>query len=392
MDAVYDYIRTMIRRYLNWRTLLLIIAIGIISGSVLYSRYLAKKIESEERQRVEEWIQSNKLQMSTAESEAINMVALIQKDNEDIPLIGTDEKDNILDVLNLDSARLKTNPNYFREKLEEFKSQHQPIVYEISRNPYIANKIYYGNSKLLNEVRYYPIIQLIIVALFIAIALSLLITQNKSTQNQVWAGMAKETAHQMGTPLTSLQGWIEMLKDVAGTERIVPEMEKDMDRLKLVSDRFGKIGSTPQLIATNLAELIEKVQQYIRHRASEKVKIYFNKPSNKVMALVSPPLFEWVLENLLKNALDAMKGKGTLTIHLNETTTNVFVDITDTGKGINQANIKKIFKPGYTTKKRGWGLGLTLSKRIMKQYHKGELYVKNSEIGKGTTFRIVINK
>lgn len=382
----------MVQRYLNWRTILVLVAIGIIGGTIWYSRYLAKKIESEEKQRVAEWINATKLAIVASETEAINLVSLINENNKDIPLIGTDEKDSIFDVLNIDSANLKTNPKYFKEQLEEFKSQNPPIIYEMSRDPYIANKVYYGNSPLLNEVRYYPIVQLIIVALFIIIALSLLATRNKSTQNQVWAGMAKETAHQMGTPLTSLQGWVEMLRDVKGAEQIVQEMEKDVDRLKLVSDRFGKIGSTPQLLETNLTQQIILMQEYIRRRASGKVEIVFKKPAEDVIALISPPLFDWVLENLLKNALDAMDGKGMLTVELSETATNCMVDVTDTGKGISSANIKNVFKPGFTTKKRGWGLGLTLSKRIMEQYHKGELFVKQSEPGKGTTFRIVINR
>jgi len=369
-----------------------LVAICIIAGTVWYSGYLAKKIETEEKQRVEEWINSNKLIMVASQSEAFNLVTLINENNKDIPLIGTDEKDSIFDVLNIDSGKLKTNPNYFKDKLEEFRSQHPPIVYEISRDPYIANKVYYGNTPLLNQVRYYPIIQLVIVALFIIIAFSLLATRNKSTQNQVWAGMAKETAHQMGTPLTSLQGWVEMLRDVKGAEQIIPEMEKDVGRLKLVSDRFGKIGSTPQLLETNLTQQIIQMQEYIRRRASGKVEIVFKKPDEDVIAFISPPLFDWVLENLLKNALDAMEGRGLLTIELTETATSSIVDVTDTGKGINASNIKNVFKPGFTTKKRGWGLGLTLSKRIMQQYHKGELFVKHSEPGKGTTFRIVINR
>ncbi|RZK27888.1 MAG: HAMP domain-containing histidine kinase, partial [Hymenobacter sp.] len=241
-------------------------------------------------------------------------------------------------------------------------------------------------------VRYYPIVLLVIVALFIVISLALIFTQNKSTQNQVWAGMAKETAHQMGTPLTSLQGWVELLKDMPGNEKLVVEMEKDVDRLKLVSDRFGKIGSTPQLVATNLTEQIRQMQEYIRRRASGRVEITFDKPTENVTALISPPLFDWVLENLMKNALDAMEGKGKLSVTLTETTSSSIVDVTDTGKGIPAANLKKVFSPGFTTKKRGWGLGLTLCKRIIEQYHRGQLFVKSSEPGKGTTFRIVINK
>lgn len=386
------YIRFMIQRYLNWRTILVLVAICIIGGTIWYSRYLAKKIETEEKQRVEEWVNANKLLNSTNETEAITLSTLLITNNEDIPLILTTDKDSIIEARNIDSARMIAEKDFLKNKLADFKSMHAPVSMEISKDPAIIYKVYYGNTPLLDEVVYYPIIQLVIVALFIIIALSLLATRNRSTQNQVWAGMAKETAHQMGTPLTSLQGWVEMLRDVKGAEQIVQEMEKDVDRLKLVSDRFGKIGSTPQLLETNLTQQIILMQEYMRRRASGKVEIVFKKPEDEVIALISPPLFDWVLENLLKNALDAMEGKGRLTIELTETATNCIVDVTDTGKGINPANIKNVFKPGFTTKKRGWGLGLTLSKRIMEQYHKGELFVKHSEPGKGTTFRVLINK
>lgn len=230
-------------------------------------------------------------------------------------------------------------------------------------------------------------------SLFIIITLITISTRNKSTQNQVWAGMAKETAHQLGTPLTSLQGWVEMLKEMPGLEKIVPEMTKDVDRLKLVSDRFGKIGSTPQLEEMNIVKQVESMVAYIKRRATDKVSFSIDTGGEtEIRALINGPLFDWVVENLLKNALDAMEGKGTLNIQVRNETTQVIIDVTDSGKGISKQNISKVFKPGFTTKKRGWGLGLTLSKRIMEHYHKGELFVKHSEIGKGTTFRIVLNK
>lgn len=365
----------------------------IIGGTVFYSRYLAQKIEREERQRIEEWVQATKLTASaTNQTDALNLSTLIITNNEDIPLILTTEGDTILDARNLDSLEIRADKNYVEKQLAIFKQMHNPVLLQISQQPIINYKVYYGNSDLLNEVQYYPIIQLVIVALFIIISLALIFTQNKSTQNQVWAGMAKETAHQMGTPLSSLQGWVELLKDMPGNEKLVSEMEKDVDRLRLVSDRFGKIGSSPQLVETNLTQEISQMQEYMRRRASGRVEITFIKPEEDVTALISPPLFDWVLENLMKNALDAMEGKGKLVITLSETTSSSIIDVADTGKGIPAANIKKVFKPGFTTKKRGWGLGLTLCKRIVEQYHKGELFVKQSEIGKGTTFRIVINK
>jgi signal transduction histidine kinase len=246
---------------------------------------------------------------------------------------------------------------------------------------------------LLQEVRYYPIIQLLIVALFIIITLIAISTRNKSTQNQVWAGMAKETAHQLGTPLSSLQGWVEILKDNPDCEKIVKEMSKDIDRLKLVSDRFGKIGSSAQLEEIDIVEQINQMVAYIKRRATEKVSFSVNtNGEDEIVAMINGPLFDWVIENLLKNALDAMEGKGSISVNIKNAPTQVTVDVSDTGKGISKQNIAKVFKPGFTTKKRGWGLGLSLSKRIIEQYHKGELFVKASEVGKGTTFRIVLKK
>jgi signal transduction histidine kinase len=253
------------------------------------------------------------------------------------------------------------------------------------------NKYYYGDSGLLKQVRYYPLVQLVIVAFFIFIVVFTISVRNKSTQNQVWAGMAKETAHQLGTPLSSLQGWVEMLKEKETDSTIAIEMEKDVDRLKLISDRFGKIGSTPKLEEKNVVEQITNMVDYIKRRASHKVNFKINSSNNIEIAKISAPLFDWVIENLLKNALDAMEENGSISINIkNNEDDDIIIDVTDTGKGISKKNIDKVFKPGFTTKKRGWGLGLSLSKRIIEQYHKGHLIVKQSEPGKGTTFRIVL--
>ena len=294
--------------------------------------------------------------------------------------------------LNLDSNAIKNDTGYLRQTVQEFKQLHEELRIEISKDPLIMNKYYYGDSKLLKEVRYYPLIQLFIVALFILITLITISTRNKSTQNQVWAGMAKETAHQLGTPLSSLQGWIELLKEKDGNEKIIHEMAKDVDRLKLVSERFGKIGSTPQLEEMNLVTQIENMVAYIKRRAPEKVNFNLTKAENEVTGMINGPLFDWVIENLLKNALDAMEGKGNINVNIKNEVAQIIIDITDTGKGINKQHFNKVFKPGFTTKKRGWGLGLSLSKRIIEHYHKGELFVKSSEPGKGTTFRIVLSK
>jgi signal transduction histidine kinase len=215
--------------------------------------------------------------------------------------------------------------------------------------------------------------------------------RNKSTQNQVWAGMAKETAHQLGTPISSLEGWIEMLKEQEPESIISKEMEKDVNRLKLISDRFGKIGSAPHLQESDITEQVEKMMAYIKRRSTEKVNFILDRPEEKVFTKISEPLFDWVIENLLKNALDAINGKGTVKVRIKNLPAKVVVDISDTGRGISKQNLNKVFKPGFTTKKRGWGLGLSLAKRIIEQYHNGQLFIKSSEINKGTTFRIVLN-
>jgi signal transduction histidine kinase len=383
----------MLNSLLNWRTVLAVIAIAIVTGTVFYSNHLAKKIAAEERIKIEQWVEATK-DIANPNTTDINLAGKILTENsKDIPMIQVDEKDSIMDHRNLDSAKIKTDKSYLAGMLTEFKKLHNPIVWQ---NPYDSlqtNRVFYGESDLLKQVRYYPLIQLFIVALFILITLIAISTRNKSTQNQVWAGMAKETAHQLGTPLTSLQGWVEMLKESPGMEKIVPEMSKDVDRLKLVSDRFGKIGSTPQLELNDIIVQVENMVSYIKRRSPESVAFSIDtNGESEIKAMINGPLFDWVIENLLKNALDAMEGKGNLHINIKNETAQVTVDVTDSGKGISKQNINKVFKPGFTTKKRGWGLGLTLCKRIIEQYHKGELFVKQSEPGKGTTFRIVLRK
>ena len=355
---------------------------------------MQQKIAADETRKVNIWVESLKTRAVATEQSAINLTNVITSENKDIPIIETDEKGNPSGVvLNLDSATIARDSNYLKNKIEEFRNIHEPITVEVSRDPLIYNKYFYGNSKLLSEVRYYPLIQLLIIALFIVIILITVGVRNKSNQNKVWAGMAKETAHQLGTPLSSLQGWVELLKETEGSENIAGEMEKDVDRLKLVSDRFGKIGSTPQLEEKNVLTAVENMVSYIKRRATDKVSFSINSfQETEIPALINGPLFDWVIENLLKNALDSMEGKGSIAVSISNQKASVVIDVTDTGKGISKQNVAKVFKPGFTTKKRGWGLGLSLSKRIIEQYHKGELFVKNSEVGKGTTFRIILKK
>ncbi|UEG49890.1 HAMP domain-containing histidine kinase [Ferruginibacter lapsinanis] len=382
----------MFTQLLNWRTLLAFIAIIIVTGTVFYSNQLAKKIATEERLKIQQWVEALK-DINNPEVLPTNLSGLILVENsKNIPMIAVTEKDSILDHYNLDTAEIKINKNYLKDKLDEFKKLHEPIEWRNPLDSLQTNRVFYGESDLLKQVRYYPIIQLIIVALFIIITLITISTRNKSTQNQVWAGMAKETAHQLGTPLSSLQGWVEILKENTGSEKIAIEMEKDVDRLKLVSDRFGKIGSTPQLEETNIVTQIENMVTYIKRRATDKVDFTITTNDKEVIALINAPLFDWVIENLLKNALDAMEGRGKINVSIKNEAAQIMIDVTDSGKGISKQNITKVFKPGFTTKKRGWGLGLSLSKRIIEQYHKGDLFVKQSDPNKGTTFRIVLKK
>ena len=382
----------MLRQLINIRTALALIAVAIVSGTIFYSNLLAKKIEKEERKKLSQWVEANKFIATANENADLTLASQIQQQNADIPIIQTNEQDSIIDSRNLDSSEIRNSKGYLQKKLREFQSGHPPILLVLSKEPYVADKYYYGDSILLKQVKYYPIIQLLIVALFIFITLYSISARNKSTQNQVWAGMAKETAHQLGTPISSLEGWVEMLKENDASKSISAEMEKDVNRLKLISDRFGKIGSTPKLEESNITEQVEKMVEYIKRRATDKVNFTIEVPKESpVIAKISGPLFDWVIENLLKNALDAMEGKGLISVKIKERPGNVVIDVSDTGKGIGKQNISKVFKPGFTTKKRGWGLGLSLSKRIIEKYHKGQLYVKSSEAGKGTTFRIILN-
>lgn len=382
----------MFRQLLNWRTVLALVAIVIVTGTIFYSRYVANKIAGEEKQKVEEWVAAIK-SMNNSDNIDVILPFKIVQNNDDIPIIETNEKDSITNFINLDSIKAGQYKDYLPGKLRKFKSINQPIIWVDPQDSIRVNKYYYGHTSLLNEVRYYPLIQLFIVGLFILVTILALRGSYRSAQNQVWAGMAKETAHQLGTPVSSLEGWVEMLKENPDSKKIAQELEKDVDRLRLVSDRFGKIGSTPHLEETDLVSQINNMVDYMRKRAAGKISFTVNTHGHKqIISKVSAPLFDWVIENLLKNALDSMEGKGAIIADVNEDDKSVYIDITDTGKGISVQNIARVFKPGFTTKKRGWGLGLSLSRRIIKEYHKGEIFVKHSEIGKGTTFRIVLKK
>lgn len=373
--------------------MLALLAIVIVSGTIFYSQYLARKIAADERQKVALWVASSQAILSNPGMD-LTLPNLIRNGQQSIPIIETNEKDSIMGFINLDSLQAVHDAGYLYRQLKKFRSENHFLEIRLSERPYIANRYYYGHTSLLDEVRYYPLIQLFIVALFIFFTLYSITVRNRATQNQLWAGMAKETAHQLGTPVSSLEGWVEMLKESNLDPRTVQEIRKDVDRLKLVSDRFGKIGSKPQLEEKDLISQIRTMVEYIRKRAAGRVQFILQEPPDHtvLMARISAPLFDWVIENLLKNALDAMEGKGSITLTIQDHEKEILIDVSDTGKGIAKNNINRVFKPGFTTKKRGWGLGLSLSKRIIEQYHQGQLFVKQSELGKGTTFRIILKK
>lgn len=308
-----------------------------------------------------------------------------------VPVIFTDEsKQKVLDYGNLDADKIN-DPIYVKTTIEDMALQNPPIEIDLGNNQ--KNYIFYYNSFLLTQLKYYPYVQFAVIGLFLFIAYLLFSTSRKAEQNQVWVGMAKETAHQLGTPLSSLIAWMELLELKNIDSEIINEMKKDISRLETITERFSKIGSVPTLENIKLANVIENTLNYLQARVSNKVKFTFDAGNAKeTLVPINISLFEWVIENLSKNAVDAMEGEGIIHIQLTDLTQYVFVDVSDTGKGIPKSKFKTIFQPGYTTKQRGWGLGLSLVKRIIEDYHKGKIFVKRSESGKGTTFRIVLNK
>ena len=382
----------MFKQYFGWKFVLTSIAVLIIGTTIWFVSNLSRNIQEEERKKVATWVEANRELLRAGTDVNLNLAVGIVTNNTTIPLILTDESGRILDSRNLDTMRIMQDPRYLQEELKAFKKQHPPFIMEVDARQKLYNYIYYGDSLILRQIRYYPYIQLIVVTLFIAIVLFALSSTNRATQNQVWVGLAKETAHQLGTPLSSMEAWLEILRENEANTSLVNELSKDVDRLKLITDRFSKIGSVPKLEEKDIVEQIQNMTSYIRKRAPQKVQLTVHSEEEELPAMISPPLFDWVVENLLKNALDAMEGKGTIDLTIENHLTYITIDIADTGKGIPKMNFEKVFKPGFSTKKRGWGLGLSLAKRIIEEYHRGRLFVRSSEINKGTVFRILLRK
>lgn len=377
------------RQYINWKTYLIIAAMAIVATSLVYTNQLARKLAVEERKNVEQLVEALKTQYETEDAAALKFTQMVVEQNKTIPLLLTTGKDTIIATSNLDSNKYKTNNKYFHEMLVEFRGMHRPIEFDYG---YGKQYVYYGESYLLTQLRYYPYVQLGIIMLFLVVVLLALTSAHRSMQNQVWVGLSKETAHQLGTPLSSIEGWLELLRDNEANKEAVTEMQNDLDRLKLVADRFGKVGSAPLLEEENLVTHLAGMVDYMQKRSPSRVSIGLKTNEEEVPVNMSGPLFDWVIENLIRNALDAMDGKGQIEIQVMNYPQQVLIDISDTGKGIPKHQVMKIFNPGFTTKKRGWGLGLSLSRRIIEKYHHGSIFVKHSEPGKGTTFRIVLRR
>lgn len=383
----------------NFSSYFIIIAVLVITGLVLWNTSLfMQRLKDDERTKVEIWVQSQKALDSEQSDDYLELSIVINTTNKSIPIIITDSKgDFIRDSLG------KPDPSYFKnlsknevtdeEKLKSYlktlKSENDPIELDLKDT---VQYIYYGNSDILNKLKYYPMTIAIIIFLLIGVIYFFFTTSKASEQNKLWAGMAKETAHQIGTPLSSLVGWNEILKTENVNPEYIVEIEKDIERLKIITERFSKIGSIPNLEDVDIVEETRNAYTYLQSRSSKLINFSLNLPDKPIHVSLNSQLYSWTIENLVKNAIDAVRGKGDLKIDLTDDAKRVFIRIKDTGKGIPKSKFTKIFEPGYTSKSRGWGLGLSLSKRIIEEYHLGKIKVLRSDIGKGTTFQITLRK
>ncbi|NDV47386.1 sensor histidine kinase [Paludibacter sp. 221] len=363
------------------------IAVLIVSASTFFTNRLAKSLAEEEQKKIEIWAEATHfLSMSNIDDNMVNELVLkIIKGNTTIPVI-VGYKDKIIEVRNVKTPSEEKEDEYYAKCVERFKEKHEPIVLQV-----IDEKmyVYYDDSSLLKQLYYFPYVQLGIILIFILIALFAFGSTKKAEQNQVWVGLSKETAHQLGTPISSLLAWSELLKSKYPDDNLLNEMEKDVNRLRIIAERFSKIGSIPDMQSVDLKEVLKNAVQYVSNRSSKKVSMQCHFQNNVPLYVeLNVPLFEWVIENLCKNAIDAMDGEGNVDIYVETKDNDLFIDIKDTGKGLEKRQFKAIFTPGYTTKKRGWGLGLSLAKRIVEEYHCGKIFVKQSEINVGTTIRL----
>lgn len=374
---------------------LVVAAVIIAIASLVVSHFLVRDLAEEEKNRMAVWAEAMRSLSNADENTDLNLVLKVINENNSIPVIVMDSQGNAQTFRNV-----KVEGNDYADSLQQASLLGQRLLAQGKNIKIILNdstqayiQVCYDESLLIRRLTAYPFIQLGVVLIFVVIAIFALLTSKKAEQNKVWVGLSKETAHQLGTPISSLMAWIEILKETYPQDDLIPEMNKDVKRLQLIADRFSKIGSLPEPVPASLNEVMDHVIDYMDRRTSKRVQMTKQFPDHDIIVKINPSLFEWVIENLSKNAVDAMGGEGgKIILRVAVIQDLAVVEVTDTGKGIKKKDLKNVFRPGFTTKKRGWGLGLSLAKRIVEEYHHGKIWVKNSEIGKGTTFRIEIKK
>lgn len=377
------------------KIILVVMAIVIAIASLVASHILTKDLYEEEHKKVEIWAEAMRTLNMDDENSGMNLVLKVIEDNTTIPVIVLDAHGGVQIFRNIEVKANDYNDSIQKISVmgKSMKDAGRSIrisISDASKNDFID--VCYDDSLMLKRLATYPYVQLGVVLIFVIIAIFALLTSKRAEQNKVWVGLSKETAHQLGTPISSLMAWTEVLKESYPDDDLIPEMDKDVKRLQLIADRFSKIGSVPEPVPSSLKEVMDHVINYMDRRTSNKVKMIKVFPPEDIIVKINASLFEWVIENLCKNAVDAMEGTGTITLFMNDEGERIAIEVSDTGKGIRKKDIANVFRPGFTTKKRGWGLGLSLAKRIVEEYHRGKIWVKSSEVGKGTTFRIELHK
>ncbi len=371
------------------KIILVMAAVIIAVASLLVSHFLVRDLSDEERHRMEVWAQALHALNKADESTDLSLVLSVMEGNNTIPVIVLNSEGDIDDYRNIEDIDDSQEPIENNQKLKNYARR----MIKAGDTIRIGQQLVcYDDSIMLKRLSAWPYVQLGIVLIFVVVAIFALLSSKRAEQNKVWVGLSKETAHQLGTPVSSLMAWVEMLKEQYPDDDLLPEMDKDVKRLQLIADRFSKIGSLPEPVDASMNDVLKHVIDYMDRRTSNQVQMIRYLPDHEVIVKMNASLFEWVVENLCKNAVDAMEGKGTITLTLMDEDHRVVIEVQDTGKGIKKKDVANVFTPGFTTKKRGWGLGLSLAKRIVEEYHKGRIFVKQSEIGKGTTFRIEMPK
>lgn len=374
---------------------LVVAAILIAVASLLVSRSLTHDLAEQEKSKMQVWAEAMKSLSAADENTDLSLVLKVLDENHTIPVVVLNNEGAVTEYRNIEikARNAKDSIAFITSYGQQMKASGQVIRISLSKNHHDYIDVCYDDSLMLKRIAVYPYVQLGVVLLFVIVAIFALLTSKRAEQNKVWVGLSKETAHQLGTPISSLMAWSTILKETYPDDELLPEMDKDVKRLQLIADRFSKIGSIPEPVPSCLNDVLIHVVDYMDRRTSKKIEMKTELPNEDVIINMNASLFEWVIENLCKNAVDAMGGKlGSITLRLEETDKRAIVEVSDTGKGIKKKDISNVFRPGFTTKKRGWGLGLSLAKRIVEEYHHGKIYVKNSEIGKGTTFRIELRK